>query len=308
MEEIISQIQKLNIEVVINGDISLLSSIRIGEKVKYAIFPKSSKELIKVLSILWSAKIYFKVVGNLSNILFVSDINFPLIVTNKMVDEISVDDCIVEVSSGMLISKFSDSLKKHHLSGFEGLVGIPATIGGAIINNAGAFGYSVSDKLVKITVFFNGRVFDIPKNEIKFGYHFSNLAGFIIISATFLFEKKNEYDIINLTNKFTYLRGQSQPNGFSLGSVYKKINGKSAGFYIERAGLKGTRVGGVVVSNKHANFFVNDRGSSATDFLRLSAIVESSVLKQFGLTLLPEIEKVGDRDETVSRFTYTFKR
>lgn len=307
MEKVIEQLKKNNIEIVKNFDISNLSSIRIGGKLRFAIFPKTTKELIKVLSVLYASKVYFKVVGNLSNILFVSDISYPVVITNKMIDEVEIEGGKVEVSAGMLVSKFSDTLRKNRLSGFEGLVGIPATIGGAIMNNAGAFGYSVSDRLVKVKVFFAGRVFDIFKNQIKFSYHYSNLAGFVLISATFLFENKNEYDIINLTNEFTYLRGQSQPNGFSLGSVYKKINGKSAGFYIERAGLKGLRTGGAVVSIKHANFFINDKGASATDFLRLSAKVESAVLNQFGLTLLPEIEKVGDKDEIIGRFAYPFK-
>lgn len=307
MEKVIEQLKKNNIEIVRNFDVSNLSSIRIGGKLRFAIFPKTTKELIKVLSVLYASKVYFKVVGNLSNILFVSDISYPVVITNKMIDEVEIEGGKVEVSAGMLVSKFSDTLRKNRLSGFEGLVGIPATIGGAIMNNAGAFGYSVSDRLVKVKVFFAGRVFDIFKNQIKFSYHYSNLAGFVLISATFLFENKNEYDIINLTNEFTYLRGQSQPNGFSLGSVYKKINGKSAGFYIERAGLKGLRTGGAVVSIKHANFFINDKGASATDFLRLSAKVESAVLNQFGLTLLPEIEKVGDKDEIIGRFAYSFK-
>lgn len=307
MEKVIEQLKKNNIEIVRNFDVSNLSSIRIGGKLRFAIFPKTTKELIKVLSILYASKVYFKVVGNLSNILFVSDISYPVVITNKMIDEVEIEGGKVEVSAGMLVSKFSDTLRKNRLSGFEGLVGIPATIGGAIMNNAGAFGYSVSDRLVKVKVFFAGRVFDIFKNQIKFSYHYSNLAGFVLISATFLFENKNEYDIINLTNEFTYLRGQSQPNGFSLGSVYKKINGRSAGFYIERAGLKGLRTGGAVVSIKHANFFINDKGASATDFLRLSAKVESAVLNQFGLTLLPEIEKVGDKDEIIGRFAYSFK-
>ena len=135
------------------------------------IFPKSSKELLKVLSILHASKIYFKVFGNLSNILFVSDISYPVIITNKMVDEISVQGNTVEVGAGVLISKFADTLRKNKLSGFEGLVGIPATIGGAIMNNAGAFGYSIADRLVKIKVFFQGRIFDILKKDIKFCYH-----------------------------------------------------------------------------------------------------------------------------------------
>ena len=156
-------------------------------------------------------------------------------------------------------------------------------------------------------VFADGKVFNLKKQEIKFFYHHSNLDRFVILQAIFLFENKSEYDIIDLSNKFTYLRGKTQPLGLSLGSVFKKINGKSAGFYIERAGLKGFRVGGIVISNKHANFFVNDKNGSVSDFLHLVKIVQVSVEKQFGLWLIPEIEKVGDFNETFSRSSYTLK-
>lgn len=270
--------------------------------------PKNKKELIKVLSFLTSKKFPYKVVGNLSNVLFVRDISYPVIITNKMVDEIEIKKNLVTVSAGMLISKFCDILRKNGLSGIEGLIGIPATIGGAIVNNAGAFGQSISDKLVEIQAFARGKIVTLKRNEINFFYHGSNLNGFIVLSATFLFENKNEYDIICLSNEYSYRRNKSQPSGLSLGSVYSKVNGKSAGFYIERAGLKGLRMGGIVISTKHANFFINDKGGSVIDFLRLSAIVESSALKQFGLTLSPEIEKVGDEDEIVGRLSYTFKK
>lgn len=299
-------LDKNKIEYCLDFDVVNISSMRIGNKLKLAIFPKKEKELCKVLTYLHSTKTKFKVVGNLSNVLFVGEICYPVIVTNKMNDEIVINKNVVKVSSGVLLNKLCETLKKNCLSGFEGLVGIPATVGGAIFNNAGAFGYSISDHLIKISVFENGKVFDVFKNEIKFCYHKTNLSGFVVLSATFLFEFKNEYDIINLCNEFTFKRNKTQPNGFSLGSVYSKVNGKSAGFFIERAGLKGTRVGGVFVSNKHANFFVNDKFGTSLDFLRLSALVEERVEKQFGVTLVLEIEKVGDKNEINCRLPYSF--
>lgn len=306
MERLKLFLAKNKIEFELNFDVSCLSSIKLGTKARIAIFPKKVKDLEKVLMFCNASKIHFKVVGCASNILFVSDVSFPLIVTSKMKDEIVFDGKYVNVSAGVSISKFSEFLKKNNLSGFEGLVGIPASVGGAIMNNAGAFGYSISDKLVKVSVFKKGKIFDVFASDIKFGYHYSNLSGLIVLTATFLFENKNEYDIINLCNKFTFLRNKSQPSGLSLGSVYSKTYGKSAGFFIERAGLKGVRVGGIVVSNKHANFFVNDKFGTALDFLRLSALVEKTVEKQFGVTLVPEIEKVGEKNEITSRLPCSF--
>lgn len=306
MEKIKSFLDKSNIEFIENFDVSQLSSIKIGGCLKLAIFPKTKRELIKVLSKLKSSRQYYKVVGNASNLLFVQNLNYPVVITNKMSDEFEIKKNLVTVSAGMLLPKFCDIMRKNNLSGVEGLIGIPATIGGAIANNAGAYGYSISDRLTQVEVFFEGRVFSVKRNEIKFFYHGSNLNGFIILSATFLFENKNEYDIIKLSNEFTYKRNCSQPSGLSLGSVYKKVNEKSAGFYIERSGLKGLRMGGIIISTKHSNFFINDKGGSVVDFLRLSTIVEREVEKQFGLTLIPEIEKVGDKDETFGRLSHSY--
>lgn len=281
--------------------------MKLGMSARFAVFPKNKKELVSVLKYFYSNKIFFRVIGNSSNILVVENLNYVLIFTSKMVDEVLIDKTLVSVSCGMLLPKFCEILKKNNLSGFEGLINIPASIGGAIKSNAGAFGFSISDKLVSIEAFLNGKIVTLKKNEIHFGYHYSNLFGIIIISATFLFDNRPEYDIIKMCNEFTYKRTRTQPNGLSLGSVFKKVNGLSAGFFVERAGLKNTRIGGVVVSNKHANFFVNDQSGSVTDFLRLVAFVGSRVEKQFGVSLATEIEKVGDNYETFGRLSYPFK-
>ena len=306
MDEIAALLKTINVECFDDFDLSQISSIKIGGRAKLVVFPKTEKELEKVLLLFYSKKIVFKMVGNASNILFVSNVKIPLVVTSRMTDEIKIKNNFVSVSAGMVLAKFVDVLRKNRLTGAECLAGIPATIGGAIFNNAGAFGQNISDHLVKLKVFSRGQIFDVLKNEIKFGYHFSNLDNFVILSASFLFENASEYDIISLVNKFAFLRGKSQPSGPSLGSVYKKLNGNSAGFYIERCGLKGQRVGGVVISNKHANFFVNEGGASATDFLRLGALVQNAVLRSFGLELVCEIEKVGDNNEIISRLPYSF--
>lgn len=300
-------LEKYHIEFYENFDLSSISSIKLGTMAKTIIYPHNTDELKKVLLFLTKNKLFFRVFGNLSNVLFVQNIDFPLVITTKMKDEILVSENLVTASAGVLLSKFCEVMKNNSLSGVEGLINIPATIGGAIYSNAGAFGYSISNHLVYVNVFYNGKIIKLRKNDIKFGYHFSNLRGLIIIDATFLFENKKEYDIIKLSNEFTYRRNKTQPTGLSLGSVFKKVNDNSAGFYIERCGLKGSRVGGIVVSNKHSNFFINDKSGSVSDFLMLSSLVEKNVSDQFGVTLEFEIEKVGNKDEINSRLSHSFK-
>lgn len=286
---------------------SQISTIRLGEKIDLVIFPQNLCKLKKILKFLYEKKYYFRVFGNLSNVLFTEPITFPVIVTGRMETEISGENNIISVSAGTTINKLCEYLRKNELSGFETLSGIPATIGGAVFSNAGAFGSSISDRLISVQVFFNGKILTLTKNQIKFAYHFSNLLGFVVLQATFLFENRKEYDIMNLFNEYTYRRNKSQPGGFSLGSVFKKCGDKSAGFYIERCGLKGQKVGGLFVSNKHANFFINDGTGSVSDFLCLESRVSSGVLDQFGISLYTEIEKVGNKDETHSGFTHSLK-
>lgn len=306
MEKLKSFLDKNEIEYHQDYDISTLSTIRLGCKVNMVIFPKMIKSLTRLLTFLFQNKLSYIIAGNLSNMLFVDSGADCVIITSKMQDEIEAKGNLVSVSAGLMLTKLCEFAKKNGLSGMEGLVGIPATVGGAIKNNAGAFGYQISDRLVSVQAFFNGRIIELKRNEIKFDYHYASLRGIVILSATFLFENKKEYDIINLYNEYTYIRNSTQPSGFSLGSVYRRVNGKSAGFFIERSGLKGKRVGGLVVASKHSNFFINDKNGSVSDFLRLSSLVENAVLKQFGVALIPEVEKVERDYETFSRPTYTF--
>ena len=308
MDKIKISLSQLKVDFVEDFDVVEISTLKINQKIKLAIFPKSVQQLTSVLRILYRSKQVYKVVGNTSNLLFVGIVSFPVIFTNKMKDEYRIENNLVTVSAGMQISRLIEILKRNKLGGIEGLVGIPATVGGAVFNNASAYNNSISSHLVKISAFYAGKIIEIKARQIKFGYHFSNLKGIVLLSLTFLFENKSEYDIIKLCNEYTYKRTSMQPSGFSLGSVYQKINDKSAGFYIERAGLKLTRFGGIVVSKKHANFFVNDKQGSAEDFLNLQKLVEKKVSEQFGITLIPEIEKVGEYYETSCGSSYTFKK
>lgn len=308
MEKLKSFLEKNNFEYYEKFNLSCISSIKLGDVASIVIFPSTKSQLQKVIEYFCLKKIYFKIIGNASNLLFVDNIKYPIISTSKMIDEIKICGGQVEVSAGMLISRFSDFLRKNSLSGFEGLANIPATIGGAIKNGAGAFGYNIFDKLLSIVAIFNGKIVNIDKSQINFKHHYSNLNGVFILSAKFLFENKNEYDIMKNVNKFSYLRSKSQPLGLSLGSVFQNSLDKSAGFFIERSGLKGKKIGGIEISKKHANFFVNDGTGSVVDFLNLLQMVKKEVEMQFGVNLLTEIEKVENFYETDSRLSHSFKQ
>ena len=199
-------LEKNNIEFYEDFYIGKVSSIKLGDKAKIVIYPHTVIQLKRLLKFFYVSKIYYRVFGNLSNVLIIEKIDYPIIITNKMKTEIEREGNIVTVSAGTLISKLFEYMKKNELSGIEAISGIPATIGGALYCNAGAFGSSISDNLVSVEVFCEGKCLILRKNEIKFGYHFSSLSGFVVLSATFLFENKKEYEIIKLFNEFTFRR------------------------------------------------------------------------------------------------------
>ena len=225
MDKIKLSLTQQKVDFIENFDVVEVSTLRISQIIDFAIFPKTIKELCFSVKLLFRLKIPYKVVGNTSNLLFVGRIRYPIIFTCKMKDEYKIDGNVVTVSAGMQISRLIEILKRNKLGGIEGLIGIPATIGGAVFNNASAYNNSISGNLLKILAIHEGKIVEIFKQQIKFGYHFSNLKGIVLLSVTFLFENKNEYDIISLCNEYTYKRTSMQPNGFSLGSVYQKING-----------------------------------------------------------------------------------
>ena len=166
MDKLKGFLKAQNIEFHENFDGSIISSIKLGAIIKIAIFPKNERELEKILVFASLIKCPVRVFGNASNILIVNNIEFPVVFTTKMNDDILIDRGIVSVSAGVLLSRFFDVLKKNNLSGFEGLIGIPATVGGAIMNNAGAYGYHISDRLLSVKVFKNGKIFAHQRNML----------------------------------------------------------------------------------------------------------------------------------------------
>lgn len=237
-----------------------------------------------------------KIIGCGSNVL-VSDKGFKgLIISTKRLSDVFLKKDGVMAMCGASIKSLAEFAAKNKLSGVEGLVGIPGTVGGAVIQNAGAFGHSVSDYVVTVETLRRGKLFRYDADECGFGYRKSRFkcGRETIVSATFALKKADETQIRAAMKEFSERRKNTQPQGKNCGSVFMNPKGFSAGKLIEDAGLKGLSVGGASVSLKHANFISAASYATASDVRALIEYIKKKVYDKFGVKLKEEVEYIGE--------------
>ena len=262
---------------------------------KAVAYPDDEEKLISLISILDEQDVPYILVGGMSNILLKSSIyNGVIIKTDKMASKNEAEN-IVTLGCGVRTAAAIQSMAQKGFGGMEGLTGIPGTVGGMVKQNAGAFGYEISDRFKHAVCYIpqQRKVVRLSKDEMQFSYRFSMLAEnkAVLLSSTFEFIPKEREEILISIRDFRKQRSESQPVEFpSLGSTFKRYNGVSAGFYIDRAGLKGFSIGGAAVSEKHAGFIINTGCATADDYLRLIDYVKNKVYAVFGIELTEEIE------------------
>jgi UDP-N-acetylmuramate dehydrogenase len=198
--------------------------------------------------------------------------------------------------SGASLEKLIRFNAEHKLTGLEALSGIPASVGGAVVMNAGAFGKTISDHIVEVETLVDGRIKKYLKDECKFIYRGSKFSSKkeVIISATFSFERGERENIEQREKAYMESRRNKQPVGKSCGSVFKNPENISAGELIERANLKGLTIGGARVSDKHANFILTNSSATATDVHNLILHIKEKIQKDFGVFLNEEVEYLGE--------------
>lgn len=273
------------------------TSYGIGGPALAFIKPKSIKDLQMIKLFSEKYQIPVNCIGSGSNLL-VSDegINGFVITLQKSFMNILFDENRCYIGAGVKLSKLVKECIKRNLIGLETLIGIPGTLGGALIMNAGAFGNEISNYLISIELLNSkGVVVKKSANEIEFGYRSSTFSkDDIIISAEFQLEKASETEIRKNRDRANLSRKQTQPLKFrSAGSVFKNPKDFSAGYLIDQAGLKGKSIGGAMVSDIHANFIINQANAKADDVVQLIKLIRDTVLKKYSITLDLEITTLG---------------
>ena len=238
------------------------------------------------------------ILGKGSNVAFSDKEFYGNVLTPKFEELTLSDNFEIKVGSSVFLPKLSRFFKDNSLSNGEFLIGIPGTVGGAIKMNAGAYGWEFSE-LLKDLRCFNLETFEIEilkKEELEFSYRKSkNLDNKIILSATLTVEKGDKKIINKNLSDFNEKRKKSQPAAiYNAGSVFKNTSDYYAGELIDNAGLKGYEIDGVRVSEKHANFFVAEKGAKAISLFNLVQYVKDKVSTKFGITLEEEIIFIGD--------------
>ena len=238
------------------------------------------------------------ILGKGSNVAFSDKEFYGNVLTPKFEELTLSDNFEIKVGSSVFLPKLSRFFKDNSLSNAEFLIGIPGTVGGAIKMNAGAYGWEFSE-LLKDLRCFNLETFEIEilkKEELEFSYRKSkNLDNKIILSATLTVEKGDKKIIDKNLSDFNEKRKKSQPAAiYNAGSVFKNTSDYFAGELIDNAGLKGYKIDGVGVSEKHANFFIAEKGAKAISLFQLVQYVKDKVLTKYGITLEEEIIFIGD--------------
>ena len=238
------------------------------------------------------------ILGKGSNVAFSDKEFYGNVLTPKFEELTLSDNFEIKVGSSVFLPKLSRFFKDNSLSNAEFLIGIPGTVGGAIKMNAGAYGWEFSE-LLKDLRCFNLETFEIEilkKEELEFSYRKSkNLDNKIILSATLTVEKGDKKIINKNLSDFNEKRKKSQPAAiYNAGSVFKNTSDYYAGELIDNAGLKGYKIDGVRVSEKHANFFIAEKGAKAISLFKLVKYVKDKVSTKFGITLEEEIIFIGD--------------
>jgi UDP-N-acetylmuramate dehydrogenase len=274
-----------------------LSFYRGGGCLSFAVFPKTVKHLSAISKIVNENGIPFSIVGAFTNLL-VKDSGYKgLAIMTENLKSICFEGNILKAGAGEKLPQLSSKALGHSLSGLECFSGIPSSLGGAIYMNAGAYGEEIKSVVASVDVFdiINNTLVKYKNEVIPWDYRTSGgiFDNKIITFAELMLKPKDSEEIEAKMCLFRRMRVAAQPTCPSLGSVFKNPEGISAGYYIDRAGLKGYCMNGAAISEKHGNFIINTGEGTAEDYITLMELAKATVYRKFGIELMPEIKIIG---------------
>lgn len=284
-------------EVRIKEPMKRHTTFRAGGPADWFVIPETADELKAVLSACRKAGEPWYVVGNGSNLL-VSDAGVRgVVIHTGRFDRLEVSGKSLRAGAGVLLSKAAGEALKNSLAGLEFAAGIPGSVGGALVMNAGAYGSEMRDVLKSVTVLTeSGQVKTLPAKELELGYRTSSILRnhYLVLEAELSLAEGDPEAIHGRMRELAERRREKQPLEYpSAGSTFKRPAGYFAGKLIEDAGLKGFSVGGAEVSEKHAGFVINKENAAAADIYSLCMEVKRKVFEQTGVALELEVKLLG---------------
>lgn len=274
------------------------TTFRVGGPAKAFVSVDTEKQLSEIIPFLIKVEEPYYVVGNGSNIL-VGDrgYNGVILEIGSKFNKITVNDNTITVQAGALMSSVARIALENGLTGFEFASGIPGTMGGGVVMNAGAYGGELKDVVKSVKVMTpEGELINLSGEDMKFGYRSSVIktGPYIAIEITIELQKGNKDEIEEKMRSLNEQRRSKQPLEFpSAGSTFKRPEGYFAGKLIMDTGLRGFSIGGAAVSEKHCGFVINKKNATAIDIYEVITEVQERVYDKFGVHLEPEIIFLG---------------
>ena len=276
------------------------TTFKIGGPAKFFVIVKNEDEMLEALIWAEENKIKYFILGKGANIL-VSDKGFESLVIKNEMKRLDCSDGVTICQSGLLVNEMMAECIKKGISGLEFMAGIPSTIGGAIVGNAGGLKKSIGDyiKLIRV-IDKNLGVKELTKEQCQFGYRQSifQKGEYVILSVTFSLESGNTKKILQSIQNIIHKKNETQPLEYpSAGCAFKNPDGMSAGQIIDELGLKGKIMGGAKVSEKHANYIINTGNAKAEDVVMLISYIKQQARDKKGIQLQEEIKYIGFDDK-----------
>lgn len=295
-EEILGFLKANDVKYTRDEYLSRLSTVKIGGMADFVAYPDSEDKLIRLVEFLEEEKIEYKILGRMSNVLPADARYRGVIVRTDLMRRVDFQDNIIVAEAGISLPRLSSLCQDMSLSGLEELSGIPGSLGGAILGNAGAYGREISDLVIDVSAYDIDckTVVEIPTERLGFGYRTSafKASRLVILSArlglTFGDKDKIQTKIREISTK----RRNSQPTSKpSLGSTFKRPGENIYPWrLIDECGLRGFSIGGAAISEKHAGFIVNQGNATSADYLAVASYVKNTVQEKTGVNLEYEFE------------------
>lgn len=282
-----------------NVDLKSYNTYKVSTISKYLIDVKSEELLVNLIKYLKENNINYFILGNGSNVVFPNEPFDGVIIKLNGLNAIDIDDDEVYVGAGVMLPKLVNETVNNCLCGLEWAAGIPGTLGGAVVGNAGAYLSEIFSFIEEIRVLENDEIKILKKDDVKYSYRYSSFKenkDIIILGAKLKLNKGSKDESEVLMKERLERRIKSQPLEYpSAGSVFRNPEGNYAGKLIEDCGLKGKRIGGAMVSEKHANFIINYDNATPKDVRDLIKLVHDTVLKETNIDLVIEQELIDWR-------------
>ncbi len=293
----------------IDEPLARMTTFRIGGKADIYVEPMNAEEVRAIVAHFRASEMPYIVLGNGSNVLIHDDgYRGACISLEAGFSFVEKRGDTVEAGAGVRLATFVDFCIGHGYAGTEMLAGIPGTLGGAVIMNAGAYGGEISDHLIDVTVLRGAEVVTLAKEECGFEYRNSSVRNDIVLSARFHFPPGDVEAMKARRKELLIKRNAAQPTRFpNAGSIFKNPKDMFAAKLIEDCGLKEYRIGGAEVSPQHANFVINNSDASSSDILAVINHVRQTVFRERGIALELEVLLIGFPDDAIIPLTSTSK-